>query len=359
MQGKALHDRGGTIGKAAIGVLVACLLATVGMICVLVAIKRNVGAQEAVEVAAPEAVFIRPGSVTPGGTYELYIDVAGAAFTEKTVVTTDSLHAAVLKVDVRDSEGLTVVLGVAATQPLGQFTLLVETVCDTGTQRAEAVVKVVASDAEDGPTLTFTNLPEGDEIVSEGSFAHFELAVEGDGPFVVQYGLRDKPFWASRAWNVIYRDMAEEQGETIEGPEREAFVVPLPAEENTIDVVVIDRNGLETYQALVVKTANPCELETAKETGLLESLFGKRIAFASCETTNPTFSFYNMASTGYDYFRDDYGTWPLLFTASTCQGTICTGCASCGNSEDYAHRPRARWVHWGRCSDSAASTSTA
>lgn len=36
MQGKTLHDHGGTIGKAAIGAIVACLLATAGIICVLV-----------------------------------------------------------------------------------------------------------------------------------------------------------------------------------------------------------------------------------------------------------------------------------------------------------------------------------
>ncbi len=336
MQGRDAPRHGGTLGKAAIGAVVGCLLATFGLVLVLIAVKHNVGAQEAVEVAATETVFLRPGSVAPGGTYELYVDVQGAAFTEKTVVTTDSLHTAVLKSLVRNAEGLTVVVGVAATQPLGRVALTLQTPRDTGTQVARAVLKVVTPTGGGGPSLTFTNLPKGEKVVSEGAFAHLELSVEGDGPFVVQYGLRDKPFWASRPWNFLRREMAVEKSQTVEGAESEAFVVPLPAQVNTIDVVAIDRNGRETHQSLVIETAKPCKLETATETGLLENLFGKKIAFASCESTNPTFNFYNTATTpGVDYRRDDFGNKPLLFTASTCQGTICTGCASCGSSEDY------------------------
>ncbi len=277
--------------------------------------------------------FLRPATVAPGGTYELYLDVPGALFSKETTVAVRDATSGVLSLSVRNDEGLTIQLGVTATQAAGELPLVLQVPMRDGTMRALTAVVRVAAPGEAGPKLKFTNLPADTRVVAEGGFVDLELAVEGDGPFVVEYGLRERPLWASRKWNAATREMAADCALAIDGAETESLGVALPNKVNIVDVVAIDRNGRETFQSLVVESRAPCTMDAVKETGLLEKLFGVGTAWASCTSTNPSFTFWQTSKRGYDQKRDEDGTSPLLFTQSTCQGTVCTGCASCGGGD--------------------------
>ena len=153
------------------------LLLGVGMVGVLLHVKHAgpAGAQEAEE--APRGIFLRPGFVEPGGTYEIYLDVEGAQFSGETVVEVESLSTAALQTRVRNEQGLTIVLGVAADQALGELPIRVHTPLADGTQALVEAVLVVRAPGETGPALTFENLPAEGRIVAEGAFAHFHVAV--------------------------------------------------------------------------------------------------------------------------------------------------------------------------------------
>ena len=328
-------DRGtGRVAALLCGAAGCGLLLAVSLVVVLSGLKEGAVSRAQGGESGEAQYFLRPQTVAPGGTYEIYLDVPGASFSEDTAVAVLSEETAVLETRVRNPEGLTVVLAVGSAQRVGPLGIELEVpLSEGGTETISAEVEVSAAQ-EKGPVLSFTNLPESERIVCEGGFAYLELSVEGDGPFVVSWGLREKSFWSSRSWNVIGREIAEESGEAVEGPETESFTVALPLRENTLDVVVVDRNGRESCQSLVIETRRPCKLEKARETSLLERLFGRSIAEASCTSSNPYFSFYNISKVGIDRKRDDNGSEPLEFTQSTCQGTVCNGCGGCAGSDD-------------------------
>ncbi|MGQ9588773.1 MAG: DUF6531 domain-containing protein, partial [Planctomycetota bacterium] len=304
---------------------------------VLAAKGRKEAASEDREVelgadAKNPAVFLRPSILQPGGTYELYLDVADGEFSKETAVRSCEPAVSILSAAQRGRQGLTLTVAVAANAPEGLVPLEVRTPALGAEARAVEAVIEIARAANLGPRIAFENLPRGDRLVAEGSFAHIEVAIEGNGPFYVEFGLRSRSYWAGMAWAAAERTHAADAGLTVEGPERGSFALPLPEEVNVVDIVAIDRNGWETWYSLVVESLAPCSLEKEREVGLLERLFARKDAWAA---DNPTFSFYNASTSGLGGapYLDFDGTRPLTFTESTWQGVECESCCGpCGCS---------------------------
>ena len=272
---------------------------------------------------------------SPGAaSYDLHLDLNAGLFTKDTVVDSGTTGIVITDLQVRHPLGISMRVGIAATQPEGVYPLKLTMPQADGTVKWLEVSLKVRAAAENGPALLFTDLPAGQKLVSESGVAHFELELEGAGPFVVEYGLRGKSYWVSRKWNQIQRSHALEEAQVLEGPEAESFEVLLPQDQNIIDLVAIDANGRETYQSFLVESRSPCDMDQIVEVGMGEerSSLGGKVACASCGYTNPLFSFYYFSQTGTGApYLDTKGQNPLSLTLNACQGTICNTCCACGD----------------------------
>src|SRR6266540_1690868 len=311
--------------------LLSAFVALAGFLCVLAVKKGQSSAQtEPAQTQAAPETFLRPGMLSRGGTYEVYLDVEHAEFNANSVVDTGTMNIAVMSSALRSAKGLTLTLGIASRQPEGLVPLTVSTPLADGTVQSFVVNLKVVAGTPAGPQLTFKNLPAGDRLISESGYAHFEVAIDGNGPFIFEYGLRNRPFWVSRKWNALGRNFAEEQKLAMSGSEEEAFEVVLPETVNIVDLVAIDANGIESYQSLVVESQAPADMDHLIEVGLLEKFLGKRVACADCTNTDPPFTYFVQSCAGIDQNQDNATcTSPTRYTGSTCQGTLCHGCGSC------------------------------